>query len=59
MSKIAWPTPAPPKGKVVRGLCEAVGACAVLFFARLEMLAKSMANFALMAGGATKRLCIL
>ena len=51
MSRMARSTPAPPKGKVGREQCEAVGACALLFFARLEMLVKSGANFALMGEG--------
>ena len=51
MSRMAQPTPAAPKDKVGRVQCEAVGACALLFFTRLEALANSAANFALMGEG--------
>ena len=56
MSRMARPTPSPPKGKVGRVQREAVDARALLFFAWLGTLAKSVANFALMEGGTTEPL---
>ena len=55
MTRISRPTPAPPKGKVGRVQCEAMGACEALFFARLGTLATKIANFALMGEGRPNR----